>query len=300
MRWRRRKKPTSAGAIEAEQLVWIFGYGRSGTSWLARMLSHPPGYSHWNEPQVGQMVGNFYYEVFPHRRNASFLLGDRHRDVWEDGIRSLVLDGAQARYAGSRFVIIKEPHGSIGAPLLSGALPESRVIVLLRDPRDVIASVLAGGRSGAWRNDLVRRQDQNARIADTNPDRFVATASRALVANVTRAYEAHETHPGPRSLLTYEELRAHPEPTLGRVLGELRLPAGPEALHEAVEHHRWERIPAAETGPTKPRRKAQPGTWSEDLTERQVAIVEEIAGPALELHRSITQRVVAAGPGPEA
>ena len=40
------------------------------------------------------------------------------------------------------YLIIKEPNGSVGASLMMEALPESRMIFLMRDPRDVVASRL--------------------------------------------------------------------------------------------------------------------------------------------------------------
>jgi hypothetical protein len=44
--------------------------------------------------------------------------------------------------------MIKEPNGSVGAPLLTEALPESRMILLVRDPSDVISSLLDAAREG--------------------------------------------------------------------------------------------------------------------------------------------------------
>jgi len=48
-----------------------------------------------------------------------------------------------------------------------------------------------------------------------------------------------------------------------------------------VEKHSWENIPEVEKGPGKFARKATPGGWREDLTAKQVRIVEEITGPLL-------------------
>ena len=38
----------------------------------------------------------------------------------------------------------------MGAPLLMEALPESRMILLVRDPRDVAASTLDAAKEGGW------------------------------------------------------------------------------------------------------------------------------------------------------
>jgi hypothetical protein len=43
-------------------MVWIFGSGRSGSTWLGLMMGELKGYALWNEPQVGSMFGRFYHE----------------------------------------------------------------------------------------------------------------------------------------------------------------------------------------------------------------------------------------------
>jgi len=61
----------------------------------------------------------------------------------------------------------------------------------------------------------------------------------------------------------------------------LRIDVEPERLREAVGKNDWKNI-KAEKGEGKFYRKAEPGSWREDLTKEQVQIVEEIAGPLME------------------
>jgi hypothetical protein len=67
-----------------------------------------------------------------------------------------------------------------------------------------------------------------------------------------------------------------------RVYSELGMEAGGDALARAVEKHSWEAIPEDMKGQGKFYRKASPGGWQEDLTPRQVEIVEEISAPLLD------------------
>jgi hypothetical protein len=46
--------------FDLERIVWIFGAGRSGTTWLASMLGELGAF--WNEPLVGALFGEFYEE----------------------------------------------------------------------------------------------------------------------------------------------------------------------------------------------------------------------------------------------
>ncbi len=285
LRLARRKAGGEDGNIKPENIVWVFGSGRTGSSWLAFMMGSLPEHSRWNEPLVGYLFGHTYYERAGHRKDdptdRHFILGGDRR-TWLTSVRDLVLDGATARFpqrAQSGYLVIKEPHGSIGAPLLMEALPESRMIFLVRDPRDVVASALDAHKEGSW---AYRRMERKRSSADEAPDVFVeARASRYLtdVEQVKRAYEAHE---GPKILVRYEELRADPLGTMKHIYSALKIPVREEELARAVDKYSWENIPEKEKGEGKIRRKASPGGWRKDLTPEQVETVERIAAPLLE------------------
>ena len=140
--------------IEPENVVWIFGTGRSGNTWLTAMMESA-GHAVWKEPAIGKLFGEFYYgSREAQRKNAKFVLGDPVRDVWLGSIRRFVLEGASGRFpelsGENDYLVVKDQVGSIGAPLLTEALPESRLIFLVRDPRVVVSSWLDGSRDGGW------------------------------------------------------------------------------------------------------------------------------------------------------
>src|SRR5919112_1741628 len=102
----------------AESIVWIFGSGRSGTSWLANMVSEALEAPLWFEPRLG----NVFHANIPKNKG------------WLPGVRRFVLEGARHRFGKPQRLVIKETSGCIGAPILSEALPESRLLVIVRDP----------------------------------------------------------------------------------------------------------------------------------------------------------------------
>src|SRR5215212_1493384 len=111
--------------IKPQNLIWIFGTGRSGTTWLGSMMDELGGHAMWDEPRVGDLFGTFYIEWDGNKRGDKFILGRPFKDVWLASIRRMVLEGATARYpeiSEGGFLVIKEPHGSVGASLLSEAL----------------------------------------------------------------------------------------------------------------------------------------------------------------------------------
>src|SRR5688572_190964 len=97
---------------------------------------------HVERAAVGNLFGNFhYFRVGSRRSGGQYILGEPYEEIWLGPMRDLIRSGAAARFPEvSGYLIIKEPNGCIGSPLLMEAIPESRMIFLIRDPRDVVAS----------------------------------------------------------------------------------------------------------------------------------------------------------------
>ena len=271
--------------VRAENIIWIFGSGRSGSTWLSSMMGDLTGQTLWGEPWVGTLFGNFYYGQDERRRqNPQFILG-RHRESWLKSIRNFVLDAASATFPdleGDDYLVIKEPNGSIGAPLLMEALPESRMVLLVRDPRDVVASVLDGARQGNWLYERNERENWKRKaLPDNNPNAFARHRSRIYLLHAGSAKKAYDAHRGRKVLVRYEDLRADTLGTMKRIYASLEIPVNARELARTVEEHSWENIPEKEKGEGKFYRKAAPGGWKEDLTPKQAEIVETITAPLL-------------------
>ena len=83
-------------------------------------------------------------------------------------------------------------------------------------------------------------------------------------------------------MVRYEDLRADTFNTMKRIYSGLTIPVEEAELALSVEKNSWENIPEEEKGEGKKRRKAKPGGWQEDLTRKQVEIVEDITAPLLD------------------
>jgi hypothetical protein len=272
----------SAGGVSPENMIWIFGTGRTGSTWLAAMMEEPEGHDVWFEPRVGTI---FDPQRFQRHGGKHFILASQYKDVWLRSIRNFILDGANARFPelDGGYLAVKEPGGSVGAGLIMEALPESGMVLLIRDPRDVVASWLDATRKGGWQT---RRRGEGGRraesLAETNPNAFVRRHADAYLQHVGSARRAYEAHAGRKVVVRYEDLRADTLGTIKRMYGELNVPVEESKLAKAVEKHAWENIPEEEKGQGKFYRKATPEAWREDLTRRQVKTVERITAPLLE------------------
>ncbi len=278
--------------IKAERVVWIFGAARVGSTWLASMMGDLGKNAVWNEPLIGAMLGDFHYERASHRANGpgkNYILGQMHSDIWQGAVRDLILKGAAARFpeAGGH-VVIKEPNGSKGAPLLMEALPKSKMILLVRDPRDALASSMDARREGSWRDERrkARSEARGTKVPKTMTDEdtksFVKSRAAGYLQHMGNAKLAFDAHRGRKILVRYEDLRADTLGAMERICADLEVPTSEEELAAVVERHAWENIPEEDKGEGKIRRKAKPGGWREDLTEEQIKMVERITAPLLD------------------
>jgi hypothetical protein len=249
------------------------------------MMGGLDGCAMWNEPLVGNLFGNFhYFRVGGRKQGRQYILGEPYKETWLGPMRDLILAGAAARFPGvigGGYLIIKEPNGSIGAPLLMEALPESRMIFLIRDPRDVVASSMDARSEGSW---LSERREAQRRTSkpDRNPNVYVRVRANSYVQQIEKAGQAYSAHGGRKVMVRYEDLRADTLETMQRIYSALEIPVEKAELARSVEKNSWENIPEEEKGEGKKRRKARPGGWREDLTARQVEIVEDITAPLLD------------------
>src|SRR5215217_8782837 len=90
------------GDVRPENMIWMFGSGRTGSSWLSTMMGDLEDHARWNEPYVGELFGSAYYIRAGERMRGrkDYALGDDYRETWIHSIRNFVLEGANARFSG--------------------------------------------------------------------------------------------------------------------------------------------------------------------------------------------------------
>lgn len=286
------------GSVRPEDITWIFGTARTGSTWLARMMTGLPRHRLWNEPLVGEMFGSLSISKPRWKKNLDredFVFYGERKRAYLDSVRSFVLSNAAARFPGTKAgdrIVVKEPHGTLGAPILMEALPESRMVFLIRDPRDVAASGIDAHTEGGWARRHKDESDGQAAANDKEDKRAkdnVDSANRRAndradryLRDISAAKEAYEAHDGRKTLVRYEDLRYDTLNVMKRVCSDLGMAVEEEKLARSVEKNDWEKIPEEKKGPGRSKRKATPGGWSEDLTPRQIEIVERITAPHLE------------------
>lgn len=214
-------------------LVFIVGSPRSGTTWLQRLLaSHPKIFT-------GQESGIFDSYIGPQIRAwhrdldtttsgrggvgvGCYHTGDEFFAHLHDYMMTLMEPMVGNLKEGELF-IEKTPSHALFLKEIMEMLPESRVIHIIRDPRDVVASLIAASKSWGsfWApNDVVR-------------------AASMWLNHVRAVRRSSEVIPeGQFMELYYEELLKEPFSGLKPVLSFVDVEWSDDGIREAIEDNK--------------------------------------------------------------
>jgi sulfotransferase family protein len=283
-------------------LAWIFGSSRSGSTWLLRMLSGLERVIPIDDPHIGHHLG--VWRPIPlawatakdppklgtladyKRRKRDYLFSDRYRDTWMPRLRDLIAARFEAQAAEDiaavgaidrPVVVVKEP-GSHAADTIMDLFPESALIFLLRDGRDVVDSWLDAYRDGSWATD-----EGAYPLDDTGRPALIRWQSSVWLHRTEVVQETYaRTHPKRRVLIRYEEMRDEPATALERISAMLGIEASREQLEAIARANEFSRVPRRKKGNGQEIRRAQPGGWREHMSKEEILDMHEILGPKLE------------------
>ncbi len=262
------------GAEAAEDRVaWLIGCGRTGSTWLAEMLGDLPDIRRWHEPYFGRLLRHIYHQPEELGRRASFF-ARRYQDTWVEGIRELFFRMVRERFPqfGRHALVVKEVNTPELYPWLNALFPSGRLILLARDPFDVLDSYLDLRKPGSWNQSF---GDPSSPATD-----IVRQSAEHIRATMTLALETYDSYPlEQRLMLFYEQLLNDPARCL-LACGELLSTAvDPEQAREIAAHHSFENY--QQTGTGQFRRQGRAGVWksSANFSPEVLALATEILGP---------------------
>jgi hypothetical protein len=212
----------------------------------------------------------------------TYLLSRITEPCWREPLRALGLTRIlHARRRATNYVrgigpespiIVKEVASTHAADRVMDLLPRSRMIVIVRDPRDIVLSRVLRPETFDEPEPLAgaEREAEVWRVAEL----------WAMTVDVTAA--ALEGHENERALrIRFEDLLDDTAAVLNESLDAAGANRGAAAVVEAIDQ--------SAIGTHPPDRelldedlRTEPGAWREGLTATEVATVERIAGPRLE------------------
>lgn len=255
--------------------AFVVGCARSGTSILGEALGAHPEVAYLFE---ASFVWN---ALAPQRGDDRLVATDASAEVKAAAPRAL--EEATQGHPGS-VLLEKNPKHVLRIPYLAAIFPGARFIHILRDGRDVVASLMFRNRGESWGHLKVPGwKELLTRYPSAN---HVRCAHQWREAVRTARQDAADLGLGPQHYLEvrYEELLAEPRTVVGRVLANLGLD-----LHPSVEAF-LPRIQDATEGSYHARRQVRhyvenhsrrKGRYLENLSPEQLRDIEEVCGDLL-------------------
>jgi ribosomal protein L34E len=299
--------------MQENRLAWIFGSSRSGSTWLLKMLSDLEGVVPVDDPHLGHHLG--VWRPIPlawaacedppelntlldlKSEEPGYFFSERYRDAWWEPLRQLIVARFEAQAAdagiegpaGAAAYVVKEP-GSHVAPMLAELFPESKVIFLLRDGRDVVDSWLDAYSDGSW-----AIPGGAFPVAEEGRIPLIKWLSAVWAYRSRAVKEAYDSRgEGDRIQIRYEELRGDAESCMRRVCALIGIDAA--RVPEVVEGHRFEKLPSDARGRHSFTRQARPGGWRDNLNPAEQRAMHEAMGDALaEFGYEVDEPLAAAG-----
>jgi hypothetical protein len=240
--------------LATERVVFVVGSPRSGTTFLAGAVGAQPGFV-----DLG--------EVKPLKANVDRWMSLAEEEAARE-LRSTVERVRRLAFVRDLRPVEQTPELSFVVGAAVRAYPQSTVLHIIRDGRDVVCSLLAKGwlreRDG---HDDARKPFGVHPRAWVEPDRrdeFTRAREAARAAWAWRRYVSAARAASAHTLeVRYEDIAA--DPGAAAALIAARLETDPEPLADALA----------------PVHNRSVGRWRRDLTAEQVADVEREAGPLL-------------------
>lgn len=282
--------------------VWLASYPKSGNTWFRILLANLTATSD-TPADINALPRHCYIassrEPFD---NITLLDSSLMTDDEINGLRPLVHehlagagpddDDSESNCLPVQFIKTHDAYSctSSGEPLLAGRRGADGAIVIVRDPRDVAAS-LANHQGCSIDETIAFMNDTNAALCG-KPDRQHSQFRQLL-----QGWSAHveswlSQRDIPVHLVRYEDLKADTVTALGDALGFAQIGAGADAIDRAVrladfaglqEQERDKGFREAQRWPKDRKffRRGEAGSWRDELTTEQIARIETEHAPMM-------------------
>jgi hypothetical protein len=257
-------------------IVFVVGAARSGTTWLMELLRHHPDVaavpaeSHlfdlFLEPNL-RMFDDMKRPGSRRRLMASVVSNadfERACRCFAD----VVFEAILRRNPGARIIVEKSPPHALHWPSILRIVPGARFIHIVRDPRSVVASLIAASRVPFGR--------------DWAP-RDAADAAGFWATHVVAGLRLQVSHPRRCLTVRYERLLTDPRREIGHIAGALGLSHSADWCASAVRACQLSTLRRRSIHGAEKFRRGEAYGWQSDLTPRQVRIVEDRVGPLMRL-----------------
>lgn len=234
-------------SVCSRQNFFVCGAPKSGTTWVQRLLdAHPEvacgGEGHFIDT-LAPALADAFNKYNRQQRTVRDLVYEG--DPYYSGLDQNDLDHVVALLASRvmakrgigeaiRCVGDKTPRYSHHLPQLVRVFPGARIINVVRDGRDAVASLC----NHAYRSGHPEARDpEHAKFVD-----WIRHFARTWVSNVTDARTFGQAHPGVVANLFYEDLQNRPQQALGQTFAFLGVRNDAEVIQQCLEAADFRRL----------------------------------------------------------
>ncbi|QXD16009.1 sulfotransferase [Rhodocaloribacter litoris] len=282
---RTRKVGTPDEAV-GEEVVFVGGAARSGTTLMETLLCQAPT-SNPKLPEAHYLrclmaayrlaKGSIQHQV------PQFFDSEEDFRRYNAGLVKQFIERTRARVGGSAHLVLKDPKMTKTFPEVYELLPSARFICMVRDPRDVVASLLKVGEK-------MLAQGRNDFVAQATRGRDLVALCRYLMAFYAPLWTVQEERFWDRMLFVrYEDLVQNPEGILDEVQEftglELKLPDGERLDTGTVDFERKAQNPRFSELYGKQVSRARVGAYAGVLRPEEVRVVEQACADFMRLFR---------------
>ena len=251
--------------------IFIGGAGRSGTTLLRVILDSHPSIACGPELKVTEVIARIWYDF-----QTKFAGITREYAITQEDTNRLFarfIEGLLEKYRikeGKKRIAEKSPNNIRVFPHLHEIFPKSPLVHIIRDGRDVVASLL----SMNWKN-------LDGKPMDYTRDTKKATLFWKSAVTIGRAFAASkESAARVYYEIKYEDIISDPEASLKPLFQFID-----EPWEQAVlEYYKKRRNLAGESSANQVSKQiysSSVGRWASDLTTEQVDDVMDVAGDML-------------------
>jgi hypothetical protein len=262
--------------LRGKRLVFLVGAPRSGTTWLQLLLSRSPSVVTVHETHLFNGFMRSMVEQWKHDRGTGTLIGltallseEEFRALLRS-VSAVVFAKITQRKPSATVVLEKTPNHVNHWREILDLWPDAHFIHIIRDPRSVVASLRVASKSWA-------RQWASSKIS-ANCERWISDVSAGRqISSATHNYQE----------VTFEELVSDGSEVLMRLLANVGVPSSQEECRRYVEECRIENLKAGklENAPfvmtNVSFRIGATDSWRVELSKREIALVEHLAGPLM-------------------
>ena len=272
--------------ILEKNLVWVCAFGRSGSTWLARnLLSYNTQYIH--EPEINEHLalslflpdGRIVRRMELRSEDDSYFFSKAHKDTWIFYLKKMILNRFYAQVNDlERKIIVKEAGSVDSSDIISMCFPNSKIIMLFRDGRDIVDSGIDGRQKEGWMTKQLKTKPMESKERIPHIE-MRSKRWTVFTKNLLNTY--NELPEESRYMIKYEDLRKNTLEELEKIYKFLEIDISKDELQKRVNKFSFENIPDKDKGKGKFARSATPGKWKENFSVEEKRILNNIMNESL-------------------